>query len=170
MQVKSINYLSIVGIIGAILLIVGVFLTWASITIPGILGLSSTTYDFTGMDFFNKVDGVADGTQYTYVPLVALVLGILSLVGMIITIFDVQPLEKVNKYIGLVVFVLSIVALVLLLLFYLQSFDYSIGSVTASMKFTDVYDIGVGFWLTLAGSIITVVGGLLPAVQGKLKH
>ena len=51
-EVKKFNALGIIGIIGALLMIVGVFLNWLefSITIP-ILG--SESWSYSGMDIFS---------------------------------------------------------------------------------------------------------------------
>ena len=156
---KDMNIMGIIGIIGAIILIVGVFLTWGTLDL-GFLGEEK----LTGMDFFNKADGVLDDTKYTFVPLVALICGIISLVLMIVpTFMNTEKFQTINNILGIVALVLAAVVIIFGILFATQSFEY----LNVSHKFTYYYKLGIGYWLTLIGAIITFVGGIMPILKNK---
>ena len=153
------NLLGIIALIGAIILVVGVFLDWLILDL-GILGKSS----MTGWDVFSEADS---DFSLGFTPLVALICGIISLVLMIVpTFMNVDKFEKINNILGLIAFILSIVVVICAILFYMQSWD--VGG--ATVKLTDVYDIGIGFWLVLVGGIITLIGGLMPIVKNKFMN
>ena len=169
MDFKSMNPLGIIGIIGAVILVVGVFIGWLSFE------AGSTTYTWSGLDVFNnatKGDGwvsLDEHVGYKYVPLVALLCGIISLLLMIVpTIMNTEKFTQINNILGLVALILSAVVVICGLLFYMQSWTVDLVIGTATYKLTDVYSIGIGFWLVLVGGIITLVGGLMPIIKNKL--
>ena len=150
MDLKETNPLGIIGIIGAIILIVGVFLNWLHID-WGLLG----TYDWNGLDVFNKVRDI--DIKYTFVPLVALILGIVALVLMFVpTLKNDEKFKTINNILGIVAMVLSIIVVIFGILFYTQE------------DLTKVFSVGIGFWLTLIGGIITLIGGAMPIIRNKL--
>ncbi len=146
------NILGLIGIIGAILMIVGVFLKWLSF-----LGFG----DASGWDVFNSWRG---DYGYGFVPLIALISGIVSLCLMIApTFIKADHLKKVFVVLGVIAMILAIITLIASILFYIQS--WTVAGVT--VKLTDIYEVGIGFWLVLAGSIITVIGGLVPVLANR---
>lgn len=153
MDMKNMNLLGIIAIIGAVILIVGVFLTWLSIG------------DATASGWKVYTDAKDSGMKYTFVPLVALICGIISLVLMIVpTFMNVDKFKQINVILGLIALILAIVVVICGILFYTQSWTaYGI-----TVKLTDIYKIGIGFWLVLIGGIITMVGGLMPIIKEKL--
>ena len=163
-DVKKFNALGIIGIIGALLMIVGVFLNWLefSITIP-ILG--SENWSYSGMDIFST-DIIGEGensinfsdiTAYYYVPVVALACGVLSLILTIIpTVFNK---EKIGKVLGALALVLAIITLVLAFLYYGDVSGYSFSE--SWLGFGAELSIGAGLWVVIAGSIITILGGIV---------
>jgi len=160
---KDMNIMGIIGIIGAIILIVGVFLTWGTIEIP-----YGDDLKFTGMDFFNKVDGVHDGTKYTFVPLVALICGIISLLLMVVpTFMNVEKFQTVNNILGIVALVFALVVIIFGILFVTQTLEWKAFTITYTEKFTEIYKLGIGYWLTMIGAIITFVGGIMPILKNK---
>ena len=162
METKDMNFLGIIGIIGALILTIGVFLTWGSYDVLG------GTVKLTGLDFFNQVNGVHSGTKYTWVPLVALICGIISLLLMILpTFMNVEKFQQINNILGIVAIVFSLVVIIFGILFITQTLTWSIGPVSYSQSFGDTYKIGIGFWLTLVGAIITFIGGIMPVLKNK---
>ena len=122
-ETKQFNVLGIVGIIGALLMVIGVFLNWLefSVTIP-ILG--SESWNYTGMDIFNT-DIIGEGdnavtfsdiTSYSYAPIVALACGVISIIATIVS--TVLCKGNIGKIMGVIALILAIVALVLGFLFY----------------------------------------------------
>lgn len=163
METKNLNLLGLIGLIGSIILIIGVFVDWGTLDFG-----SWGKVDLTGWDFYNKEDGVVDGVDYTYVPLVALICGILSLLLMILPTFvNMDKYKMVNDILGIITLILALIVIICSILFYTQSLDFGI---LGKHDFTDVYDIGAGYWLTLAGAIITFIGGFMPIVKNKLLH
>ena len=147
-ETNQFNVLGIVGIIGALLMVIGVFLNWLefSVTIP-IIG--SESWNYTGMDIFNT-DIIGEGdnavtfsdiTSYSYAPIVALACGVISIIATIVS----TVLCKGNIGLGF--------------LFYGDvngyAFSESIFGFSASLS------IGSGLWVVIAGAIITVIGGIL---------
>ncbi len=159
METKDMNFLGIIAIVGAILMVIGVFLTWGSYD-----ALLGGTVKLSGMDFFNKVSGVYSGTKFTWVPLVALICGIISLLVMILpTFMNNDNLKPINNILGIVALVLSLLVIIFGILFITQTFE----NAYVSVKFGDMYKTGIGFWLTLIGAIITFIGGIMPILKNK---
>ena len=158
MESKDMNFLGIVGIVGAILMVIGVFLTWGSYdTFLGTVNLS-------GMDFFNKVDGVYSGTKYTWVPLVSLLCGIISILLMILpTFMNGDNLKQINNILGIVALVLALLVIIFGILFATQSFTY----LGTSHSFTYYYKLGIGYWFVIIGAVITFIGGIMPILKNK---
>jgi len=149
METKDFNLLGIIALVGAIIMIVGVFLDW--LTFDFIIKGSS----YNGLDIFNDSD-----LDYKFVPIVSLVCGIIALCLMILpTFMNNDKFEKINNILGIVTLILSAVVIICGILFYTQSSN--------GVSLTDVYDIKIGFWLVLIGAIITLVGGLMPIVKNK---
>lgn len=88
-DVKSINWLGVIAIIGALLMIIGVFVSWASID----LGSWGGTDSVSGWEIATDDDG--DMFSYNYAPLVALVCGIISLIAMIVPM--VLPAKNIGR-------------------------------------------------------------------------
>ena len=161
METKDMNFLGIIAIIGAILMIVGVFLTWGSYELLG-------THNLTGMDFFNKASGVIDGTKYTWVPLVSLICGIISLLLMILpTFMNVDKFQQINNILGIVALVMALLVIIFGILFITQEFTSSGLIGTYTKKFTDFYNVGIGYWLVIIGAVITFIGGIMPILKNK---
>ena len=180
MDFKEMNPLGIIGIIGAIILVVGVFLTWWT---PDVAGAKN----YSGWDIWNNVDnlfkartyeptaGISvkySGFPYVFLPLVALICGIISIVLMIIpTIMSKDKLGNIGGILGLIALILAVVVVICGILFYTGSVttETTIAGVTNSVsaKITEDAKIGIGFWLVLVGGIITMIGGLMPILKDK---
>ena len=157
MDYKNLNLLGIIAIIGAVLLIVGVFMDW----------MSSDLASYTGWEIFNDEDNIQDLIDYGYCPIVALICGIISLILMIVpTVMNVDKFKKINDVLGLIALVLSIVVIIVGLLWYLQSWDVNLLLKVVTYHMSDY--ASTGFWLTLVGAVITAVGGLMPIIKDKL--
>lgn len=148
---SNINILGIIGIVGAILMIVSVFLTWAEINLILFKGTA------TGWEIFT--DSNLSKLDYSFTPLVALISGIVSLVAMILPTFaNSDSLKKTNNILGIVSLIIAIVVIVLGILFMTQSWE--------GISMMDY--IQYGFWLTLIGAIIVVIGGIMPLAKNKM--
>ena len=175
MDIKNMNPLGAIGILGTILMIIGVFLAW--MTVDNIVAPGSTTY--TGMDIFNQVDGIKSfdygyasfsGMKYTFVPMAALVCGIISLLLMILpTFMNMSNFQQINNILGIVALVLSVVVVIFGLLFGLQEATITVmGAETKLGLFAGHVTAKAGYWLTMVGAVITLVGGAMPIVKNKL--
>ena len=144
MESSNLNLLGLIGILGALFMVIGVFLTWAS------LDLYLVKASWTGWDIYSDGKDVVD---YYYVPLISLICGIISLVLMIVpTFMNVDKFAKINNILGIVALILAIATVICSILF---------------MTSNDGISMEIGFWLVLIGGIITVVGGLMPIVKNK---
>jgi hypothetical protein len=153
---SNVNILGIIGIIGAILMIVSVFLTWAELDLVFFKGSA------TGWDIFSD-SNLSDMINYSFTPLVALISGIVALVAMILPTFaNSDNLKKTNNILGIISLLIAIVVIVLGILFMTQSWDLGVGTVSMMSH------IAFGFWLTLIGAIIVVIGGIMPIVKNKM--
>ena len=154
---SNINILGIIGIVGAILMIVGVFLAWAELNI---LGVSLGT--ISGWDIFSNSD-VGSIVKYTFTPLVALIGGILAIVLMVIPTFaNTDSMQKASNILGIITIIVAIAVIVLGILFMTQSWDV-LGKSISMMNY-----IQYGFWLTLIGAIITAIGGIMPIAKNRM--
>ena len=150
METKDFNLLGIIALVGAIIMIVGVFLNWLTLDL-GFLGKAT----YNGMDIFNDSD-----LDYKFVPIVSLICGIIAICLMILpTFMNNEKFEKINNILGIVTLILSAVVVICGILFYTQSSN--------GISLTDIYDINIGFWLVLVGAIITLIGGLAPIIKNK---
>ena len=145
------NVLGIVALIGALLMIVGVFVAWVNIEVV-ILG----SQNYTGWQVYTD-DTFADA-QYNYAPLVALIAGIVAFFTAVLPI--VLKNATANRILGIVSLILGVVALILMVLFNgtMDSLDLALVSFTAST--------GVGLWISLAGSVLLILGAILD-IAGK---
>ena len=151
MASSNINILGIIGIVGAILMIVSVFLTWVEVNFIIFKGTASGWEIFTNSTL-SKLD-------YSFTPLVALISGIVSLVAMILPTFaNSDNLKKTNNILGIVSLIIAIVVIVLGILFMTQSWE--------GISMMDY--IQFGFWLTLIGAIIVVIGGIMPIAKNRM--
>lgn len=153
-DVKSINWLGVIAIIGALLMIIGVFVSWVSID----LGIWGGTESASGWEIATDDD---EGMfSYNYAPLIALVCGIISLIAKIVPM--VLPAKNIGKTLGAVGLILAIVALILTALFYsdLDNAMYGIG---------EYLDVGAGVWIVIVGSVITILGGIIDIVKKPAK-
>ena len=164
---SKLNLLGLIGLFGAIIMIVGVFLAWLSV--DGLLG----AYNYTGLDIINNKDNIASGfaiggnnysLAYSFLPILALICGIVSILLMIVPTFvNTDKFEKINNILGIVVLIMAIVVVIVAILFYSQSWNVLTYTVTLS----SIYNVGAGFWLVLVGAIIAVIGGIMPVVKNK---
>ena len=169
MDTQNVNLLGIIGLIGALILVIGVFLGWVSVE-----GATETKV-YSGLDIFNNVDNIASGASvwglqvagpmsYTFVPLLALICGIISLILMIVpTFMNTDKYEKINNILGLIALILAVIVVICGILWYTQSITY-LGDTEPLTKW---YPVGIGFWLVLVGGIITLIGGLTPIIKNK---
>ena len=146
------NILGILALIGAILMIVGVFISWVSLDII-ILG----SEDYSGWQVYS--DEMFSDAEYNYAPLVTLVAGIVAFFTAVLPIVLKKP--AVNRALGVVSLILGIVALVLMVLFYGQMDSIEIGGYTLASA-----SAGTGLWISLVGAILLVLGAIVD-IAGK---
>lgn len=146
-DVKSINWLGVIAIIGALLMIIGVFLSWFDITIFG------QTEGASGWEIATDSD-YSEILSYTYAPIVSLICGIICLIAMIIPI--VLPAKNIGKALGALGLILAIVTLIVSVLYYSD-----LGGETI-WEFE--YGSGAGVWVVIVGAVLTIIGGIIDLV------
>jgi hypothetical protein len=156
---RSASILGIVAIVGSVMMITSVFLTWVQIQIEVI------DFDFklTGWEvFFDWRDIIQ--LKYAIVPLLSLICGIIVLVLMTIVTFNNRGnYRKMNIILGAITMVLALVIIIYSYMFMNKTWDYAIITIRL------VNYLKVGFWLNMAGSFLAFVGGLVPILKkGKL--
>ena len=145
--VSKSNVLGIVALIGAILMVVGVFLAWVNVEVA-ILG--STNY--SGWQVYT--DDTFKDADYNYAPLVTLIAGIVAIITAIVPI--VLKTANIGRILGAVSLILGIVSLILIFMFNgtmdsITLYGYTLASTSA----------GMGLWIALVGSVLLVLGGIL---------
>ena len=155
----NVNWMGIIGLIGSVLMIAGVFLTWAEMNIS-ILGFSSSV-TMSGIDVFSGTVTI-EGQEFTdvefdyaYAPIVCLVAGVLSLITTIIPIVY-NKIPTINRILGAVSLILAIVALVLAIMFngQMDAVDFE-GLASASVS------AGTGVWVCVAGGVLLAIGAIV---------
>ena len=110
---SKVNLFGLIGFIGTIVLIVGVFLNWVTLDYNVIITKGSESV--TGWTIFSDAD-YKDVFEYAYAPIVALVCGVISLITTLLPI--VYKNERVTRVLGIVTLILAVVAIVIGFLFY----------------------------------------------------
>lgn len=151
-EISKANILGIIGLLGAILMIIGVFVSWADISASTVIG-GSIQKSYSGWTIFSGED--FSDFAYNYVPLVALIAGIVAFVTTILPIILHKPM--VNRILGIISLILAIVTIILVVLFNGDIAEYQIDILVASAKMTT----GIGAWLSLAGAAILAIGGII---------
>lgn len=140
------NYGPVIGLLGGMLAIFGLFLAWINIEIPFLF--FSTTIEATGWEIFQDYSDIFD---YYYIPLIILVLGIVACLVAIVSVSGGKGIGAINALLGLALLALPIV-------FYYMSFvsgnDISFGDAMEKIEF------GAGMWMCIAGGFLTTIGGL----------
>ncbi|MBE6528128.1 MAG: hypothetical protein E7Z64_03015 [Thermoplasmata archaeon] len=162
MDSQQFNYLGIIGIVGAALMVIGVFMNW--ITIDAVLG---DDIKYSGMDIWSDRGDkyeLPNQLKYTFVPLFSLIAGIIALLLMILpTFMNMDKFQNINNILGIVATVLSLIVVVCGLLFYFQTPD----DWDDPLRKIDGIKINFGFWLVIVGAIITFIGGAMPILKNK---
>ena len=147
------NILGIVALLGALLMIVGVFVAWVTVDITALNHTISST-DYTGWSVYS--DEIFADAEYNYAPLVALIAGIVAFFTAVLPIVLKKP--AVNRALGIVSLILGIVALVLMVLFHGQMDSIGLANFSISA--------GTGLWISLVGSVLLVIGAIID-IAGK---
>ncbi len=156
---SNVNWMGIIGLIGSVLMIAGVFLAWAEMNVS-ILGFSSSV-SMSGMDVYSgtvTIEGheFSDVSfDYSYAPIVCLVAGILSLITTIIPIVY-NKIPTINRILGAISLILAIVAIVLAVMFNGQMDSASFGELASASL-----SAGTGVWVCVAGGVILALGGII---------
>lgn len=150
------NILGIVALVGALLMIIGVFVTWVTVDITA-LGMTVSSTDYTGWNVYS--DEMFSDAEYNYAPLVALIAGIVAFFTTILPIVLKKP--TANRLLGVISLILGVVALVLMILFngQMDSIDL-IGLASFSVS------AGTGLWIAIAGSVLLILGAIID-IAGK---
>ena len=150
------NALGILALIGALLMIIGVFVAWITVDVTA-LGHVVSSEDYTGWSIYS--DEMVEDAEYNYAPLVALIAGVVAFFTAVIPIALKNP--AVNRVLGVLSLILGVVALVLMILFNGQMDSISIAGL-ASFSVS----AAAGFWVSLAGSVLLILGGIVD-IAGK---
>lgn len=156
---RSANILGVIAIVGSVMMIASVFLTWVQIQIE----VLEFDFKLTGWEvFFDWRDVIK--LKYAIVPLLSLICGIIVLVLMTIVTFNNRGnYRKMNIILGAITMILALVIIIYSFLFMNKTWDYAIITIRL------VNYLKVGFWLNMAGSFLAFVGGLVPILKkGKL--
>jgi hypothetical protein len=163
----------IVGGIGAVLLIVGSFLTWVTVSLnidkfAQLLGIDPSLISGSGVDTTTTVSGTSGDGKIT------LVLGLLALVGVILVVVVANARKA-----GAVLLLLGGAAGALLCVYEVTTKNKQIddalnqsGDILSQLgvtadAFKQVFSVswGIGLWTCLVGGILAAIGGIMALVS-----
>ena len=150
MEMKQI--IGILAIIGAILMISGIFLSWY--TIDTMLGDTN----WSGWELLTE-GGDVDGAKQTmtkYAPIPLLIAGILTILIFVANFIDALKMPKFVPAISLIVTIIALVFSVVAII-YINDFTGSAPGVEAK--------IGIGIILCLVGTILAIIGPILALIK-----
>lgn len=164
-EMNKANILGLIGLLGAIMMIVGVFLSWADSSIV-IMDKVIWEESYSGWDIYSE-DEFSD-FAYNYVPLVALIAGVVAILTTIIP--AVLHMDNIGKILGLVSLILAIVTIVLVVVYNgdIGAYNIDIPDFSSSAGTST----GMGAWISLAGGALLAIGGIIDIIAkttGKIK-
>ena len=154
MDTKNLNLLGIISLVGALAVRGGVFMTW--------LATDLLEYTITGWELYTEWTDIID-TKYTFLPLADLIFGIAVMMLMIMPTFcNGDRFKKTNNILGLITVVVAIVMMVISALFIVKDIDILWFTIHIGNH------LKMGFWMTLIGMVLIIVGGFMPLVKNRL--
>ncbi len=152
------------GIIGAILMVVCVFLEWGSMEFT--LVSETQKFTFSGWGLYSDAT-VYDGifihdikisdlniSNYSYAPIVVLISGIIGIIATVIPMFVKS--EAASKGLGIIALILAVVSIVLMVL--------CIRDLSNTSGFYDIFKTVIsasyGVYIGIVGALLMVVGGI----------
>ena len=155
------------GIIGAILMVVCVFLEWGSIEL--IFGSSTSKYAFSGWDLYSDatvykgilIDEIKisdlDISNYSYAPLVVLICGVVGIIATILPMFVKN--ETASRVLGIIALILAIVSIVLMVL-YVTDLTANESVTILFTKISYAASASYGAYIGIVGALLMVIGGI----------
>ena len=151
MDDKYTMMLSVAAVVGAIMMIISVFFTWVDVNIAGV-----HVFSLTGWEIFDEWRDVLD-LKNAILPVLSIICGVLVMIMMgVILLDDKDKYRKLNMILGLATSILSICMMVYALV--VTQKEWSFLFITIRLFDYLVF----GFWITVAGSAISFLGGLIP--------
>lgn len=151
------------GIIGAILMVICVFLQWGSVDWS--IASSAKTYGFSGWDLYSDATVTNifgqdvklsdfDLSNYTYAPIVALICGVIGILATVLPKFVKN--DMVSKIFGILALILAIVSIVLMVLYTTDLADSAEVTGLAKISVSASY----GTYIGIVGALLMVIGGV----------
>lgn len=157
------------GIIGAILMVVCVFLQWGSIEYA--FGSYNLTYNFTGWNLYTdatvnsdiglKISDL-DASSYSYAPLVVLICGVVGIIATILPMFVKS--KTASQVLGIIALILAIVSIVLMVL-YVTDIAVSQSVTILLVKISYTASASYGAYIGIVGALLMVIGGIADVVK-----
>ncbi len=151
-EIDKHNIFTLIGALGALIMIVGVFLDWVFVDTVRLGDWHMSGWDL----FFNNHVDYGSGKEfdlaYNYAPIIVLVAGILGLISFALPM--IKPLG-IERILGLVTIIVCIVAIVFAALFSASLGDY----IVFGYKFMYA---GTGLTVAIIGGILAIVAPLIP--------
>jgi hypothetical protein len=151
MDDKYTMMLSVAAVVGAIMMIISVFFTWVDVNIAGF-----HVFSLTGWEIFDEWRDVLD-LKNAILPVLSIICGVLVMIMMgVILLDDKDKYRKLNMILGLATSILSICMMVYALVVTQKEWSF----LFITIRLFDY--LVLGFWITVAGSAISFLGGLIP--------
>lgn len=133
--IKNKEFMGTIALIGIIMMLTAIFVTWLDAEGQGI----------TGLNLFDFPDSVTEDWQ-KMIPMIITILAVIVLILEFISILIPSTSAKIDAALPLIVFVVSLIALILAIL--------CISWVNDNLENEET--IGAGAWIVLVGSIIAL--------------
>lgn len=154
MDTKNINPLGVIGLVGSGIVIIGVFMSWVA--------FDTLSLAISGWDLYTEWTDVLK-TKYTLLPLADLIIGIIVMAMMMMPTFvNRSGFRKMNNILGLLTVLIAVVMLIISGLFILKDIEVLFITIHVGNH------LKIGFWMTLIGYSLIVIGGFMPLVKNKL--
>ena len=157
MNFGNVNPLGIISLVGSVLVIVGVFMNW--------LATDLLDYSITGWTLWTDWTGVLN-VKYTFLPLMDLIIGVAVIALMLMPTFvNLEQFKRINNILGILTVLMAVAIIVVSVLFISQ--DVEIDLIITKIVIHIANHLKIGFWVTMIGASLIIVGGFMPLVRNK---
>lgn len=154
-KVGPVSVIQLIAIIGGIIGVVALFLTWYTLDVV----LISESY--TRLDFITNEDW-SNADFHKYMPVLAMVM---ALLGLIVSIMPMVKPGLIKSSAALLI-IFGILGVVFSVLFYTWTIEsFTIPGITIAFSVSD--GAGIGIWLSIVGNALVLLCGLVDVFMSK---
>ena len=141
-------------VVGGIVMFAGVLLEWCTYKDPVHTEVMSGFNVFTGGE-----NPLFEGVKYLYIPAIAMICGVVAVAMKLID-------DDFSDILEIIAVILSFIAVVGCIMWYFQM----IPGPSSPARLYEVFQVGLGFLVTLLGSLICFISGAVCIVRTKIQY